>query len=133
MFTGTRATIESNGGLRRASIGAKLFPRALMTTLLRSYRLVSAHLYRMQDRLAIAEDAWDRARPTDLSETAIFDQSSVQRLESARDNAIAIILECMQCEAIRTRAIAAVVEAVRSALDESFRERYSGPTVLASP
>jgi hypothetical protein len=103
-----------------------------LTTLLRSYRLVSAYLYRMQDRLAIAEDAWDKARPNDLSESAIFDESSVQRLESARDSAVAIILECMQCEAIRTRAIAAVVEAVRSALDESLREQYADAATFIS-
>jgi hypothetical protein len=93
-----------------------------MTTLLRSYRLVSAYLYRMQDRLAIAEDAWDKARPHDLSEAELFDRSSVRRLESARDNAIGLIVAGSQCEAIRTRAIVAIAEAVRSALEECMRD-----------
>jgi hypothetical protein len=104
----------------------------IVTTLLRSYRLVSAYLYRMQDRLSIAEDAWDKARPHDMSESTTFDQSSTGRLESARDSAIAMILEVTHCEAIQARAIAALMEGVRFALEESTREDASGRLVLVT-
>jgi hypothetical protein len=85
----------------------------------------------MQDRVAVAEDAWDRARPSDMSESALFDRSSVDRLESARDTAIAIILEVTHCEALQTRAIAAVIEAVRSAVDDCLRDDSAGAPLLA--
>ena len=103
-----------------------------MTTLLRSYRLVSAYLYRMQDRLAIAEDAWDRARPSDITESALFDRSSADRLESARDTAIAIILEVTHCEALQTRAVAAIIEAVDAAVDECLRDENADAMLLVS-
>lgn len=102
-----------------------------MTTL-RAYRLVSAYLYRMQDRLTIAEDAWDKARPSDISEAMMFDRSSVSRLESARDAAIAIILEVTHCEALQMRAIAAIIGAVNSAVDECLRDENADALLLVS-
>ena len=86
----------------------------------------------MQDRLAIAEDAWDRARPSDMSESMMFDRSSVNRLESARDKAIAIILEVTHCNALQTRAIAAVMQAVQSAIDDCLRDDNAGAALLVS-
>jgi hypothetical protein len=86
----------------------------------------------MQDRLPIAEDAWDKARPRDISDSAMFDQSSVGCLESARDGAIALILEGNPCEAIQARAIEAISEAVRSALKISLSDEDAGAFALAS-
>jgi len=86
----------------------------------------------MQDRLAIAEDAWDKARPSDMSESEMFDRSSVGRVESARDTAIAIILEVTQCEALQMRAIAAIIEAVNSAIDECLRDECADALLLVT-
>jgi hypothetical protein len=86
----------------------------------------------MQDRLAIAEDAWDKAIPHDTSESEMFDQSSIDRLKSVRDSAIATVLEDNHCEAIQTRAIAAITEAVSSALEDSLRDEYAGFAALVN-
>jgi hypothetical protein len=86
----------------------------------------------MQDRLTIAEDAWDKARPRDMSESTAFDRSSVSRLESARDSAIAMILEVTQCEAIQARAIKAIMEAVGFAVEQSSRDDSSGILALVT-
>lgn len=86
----------------------------------------------MQDRLAVAEDAWDKARPRDMSDSATFDFSAVERLESARDSAIATILEVTHCEAIQRRAIEAIIDAVRCAIDECSRDDNADALVLVS-
>ena len=103
-----------------------------MTTLLRSCRLVSAYLYRMQDRLPIAEDAWNKARPRDISESALFDQSSVSCLKAACESAIALILESNPGEAIQARAIAAINDAVQFALDVCLSEEAAGAPALVT-
>ncbi len=86
----------------------------------------------MQDRLPIAEDAWDKARPSDMSESGMFDRSSVGRLESTRDTAIANILQVTNCEALQKRAIAAIIEAVNSAVDECLRDENADALLLVS-
>jgi hypothetical protein len=86
----------------------------------------------MQDRLAIAEDAWDNSIPHDTSASEMFDESSIERLKSVRDSAIATVLEDNHCEAIQTRAIAAITEAVSSALEESSRNEFAGFAALVN-
>jgi hypothetical protein len=53
-------------------------------------------------------------------------------LESARDSAIAMILEVTQCEAIQARAIAAIMEAVGFAVEQSSRDDSSGRLALVT-
>jgi hypothetical protein len=132
------------GNLRGAVIGGKLNLKArrglislstvrrgvLVTTLLHSYRLVSAYLYRMQIRSPIAEDAWDKARPEMTSETEAFGQTAVGRLNAARNKAIELISESNHDRSEQSRAIMAIDEAVRSALEINLREQLSGKTVV---
>jgi len=97
-----------------------------MTTLLHSYRLVSAYLYRMQDRSPLAEDAWDKARPDDMTEPGMSGHTSVRRLNAARNRAIELITDANHFRVDQSRAIVAIDEAVRIALEVNLREVLSG-------
>ena len=93
-----------------------------LTELLRSYRLVSAHLFRMQDRSAVAEDAWDRARPVNMAEPPKFGQTPIRRLNAARNRAIDLIADGNHSASERTRAIVAIDEAVRMTFEVNLRD-----------
>ena|GEM_PF-2066633 len=93
-----------------------------MTTLLHTYRLVSALLYRLQARSTIAEDAWDMATSADLAKSTLFGKSSIFRLNVARTRAIAVIAEGIHLQSERLRATVAIDEAVRTAVEIDLRD-----------
>ena len=87
-----------------------------MTTLLHSYRLVAANLYRMQDRSTLAENAWDAATADDIADPLVLCQTSVLKINAARNKAIASIADDCPSGSKRAFAIVAIDEAVRSAV-----------------
>lgn len=93
-----------------------------MTKLSRLFQLVSAHLYRMQNRSSVAEDAWERARPVDIAEPLKLDQTHIQRLNVARNRAIELIADGNHSPAERSRAIVAIDEAVRTTFEVNLRD-----------
>jgi hypothetical protein len=99
-----------------------------VTTLLHSYRLVAALLYRMQDRSSDAENAWHVATAGDITDPAMFDQTSVLRINAARNKAIATITDRCPSEAVRAHAIVAIDEAVRTAVAIELRESVVAQT-----
>ena len=93
-----------------------------VTTLLHTYRLVSALLYRLQARSVIAESAWDMATSADLTKSTLFGKSSILKLNVARTRAIAIMSEGIHVQSERLRAIVAIDEAVRTAVEIDLRD-----------
>ena len=99
-----------------------------VTTLLHSYRLVVALLYRMQSRSAIAEGAWDAATTADLVDPALFGQTSVSRLNAVRDRAIELIKNGEHTSKEKTHAISAVHQAVHAAISVDMSDILSALT-----
>ena len=94
-----------------------------MSTHLSAYRKVTALLYRMRERSRIAEDAWDCAISANSVESSSTAQWSIGELHSARSRAIELISEGNHVLPERSRAIVAIDEAVRSALEKDFGAR----------
>jgi hypothetical protein len=92
-----------------------------MSTHLRAYRKVTALLYRMRERSRIAEDAWDRATSGIPGEPENTGQWPVGLLNFARNKAVELIAEGNHFLPERSRAIAAIDEAVRSAFEQDLR------------
>ena len=101
-----------------------------MSTLMHTYRLVSAYLCRMQERSPIAEDAWARATPVIAIEPGMHGRSPVRRLNATRNRAIDFIADGNHFRPERSRAIVAVNEAVRIAVDVDLRDLSSGMLTL---
>jgi hypothetical protein len=101
-----------------------------MSTLMHTYRLVSAYLFRMQDRSPIAEDAWNKAMPGEMVEPETFGQTSIRRLKAARNKAIGLISDGNHFRPERSRAIVAINEAVRCAVDVDLHDVSSGMLTL---
>jgi hypothetical protein len=97
-----------------------------MSTLMHTYQLVSAYLYRMQDRSPIAEDAWDKATPGDMVKPEMFGQTSIQRLNATRNRAIEFISDGDHFRPEKSRAIVVIDEAVRAAVEVDLCDRSSG-------
>lgn len=93
-----------------------------MTTLLHSYRLVAANLYRMADRSSLAENAWDAATAGDIADPSVFGHTSVLKINAARNKAVAMITDDCPVGYSRACAIVAIDEAVRSAVALDLRE-----------
>jgi hypothetical protein len=76
-----------------------------MSTLMHTYRLVSAYLNRMQARSPIAEEAWNKAMPGDMVEPGMFGQTSIWRMNAARKRAVEWITNAQHFRPERSRAI----------------------------
>lgn len=90
--------------------------------MLRAYRLVSAHLYRMRNRSSIAEDAWSMAASECAIDPEALEPSSVRRLNTARNRAVERIVDSHFAQLEKSRAIVAIDEAVRTAHEAALLE-----------
>jgi hypothetical protein len=97
-----------------------------MSTLMHSCQLVSAYLYRMQDRSPIAEAAWGKATYSSISETIRVGQTPVRRLNAVRNKTIGLIIDGDHFRPERARAIAAIDEAVHTTVEVDLRDFSSG-------
>ena len=68
----------------------------------------------MRNRSSIAEDAWHTAASGSTIDVETFAQNSVRNLNSARNRAIAVIMESHFAQSEKSRAIVAIDEAVRA-------------------
>ena len=80
----------------------------------------------MRERSRIAEDAWDDATSENPVEPENSSQWPVRELSFARNRAVELISEGDHFLPERSRAIAAIDEAVRSALEQDMRESILG-------
>ena len=87
-----------------------------MSTLLHVYRAVSAHLFRAQERSAVAEDAWARSTLDAEIHVESSDSTFLNRLASTRTRAIDLIRTANLPATLAEKAISALDHAYYSAI-----------------